>query len=277
MILSTILKPPPAAPDAVESERRQWLPTRSADRARQHQRAVAIGTIVSVLFHVLLIVLSPLIIRYLEPGRVAFLPLPRRLGDQGTEIVNIRVTEIARVQPAPEPEAIEPEPEPDIPTHGEPVGEPEPTLTAAEALRPRVGDWRLWVVLPLTLREPTPAERAATLRDRLAQLIEEYEDSAAALAALEAERNDWTVGEEGNKWGVSPGKLHLGPITLPFPFYLGPTREEAARQADWAEIQRQAGQVGADEEFKERVKAIRERKEREKKAQEEAKRDSTSS
>jgi hypothetical protein len=117
----------------------------------------------------------------------------------------------------------------------------------------------------------------ADLRARLAAAIQAGNDSLAAELVREAEAMDWTVGEEGNKWGVSPGKLHLGPVTLPLPLLFQPhpatAREQADRAADWSAIQRQAGQAAIDETFEERVKAIRERKERQ---EAKAKRDTTS-
>jgi hypothetical protein len=121
------------------------------------------------------------------------------------------------------------------------------------------------VTPPLTRRDPTPAERDAELRERLYSAIGAINDSMAAASERSAESMDWTVGREGNKWGITPGQLHLGPITLPLPFYLGPTREQERARGEWEAIQRQAGQGGLDDEFKERVKAIRQRKEQERK------------
>ena len=103
-------------------------------------------------------------------------------------------------------------------------------------------------------------------------MLEAYDDSVAAEIIRQAEAMDWTVGEEGNKWGVSPGRIHLGPITLPLPFYVGPGRESEDMLRDYDAIQRQAGQAGIDETFDDRIKAIREREER---AREAAKRDTT--
>jgi hypothetical protein len=188
--------------------------------------------------------------------------------------LEVRVTERAPVEVAPEPQ-----PEPVELEPGEVVEEVGPPLTVAERLRPRVGDWRLWVVP--SVRRPsdlTAEERAAQIRARLYAELEAYDDSVAAELARLADQLDWTVGEEGNKWGVSPGQLHLGPITLPLPLVFGPNpatqREMADQAAEWDAIRRQAGQAAIEETFEERVRAIRERRERER-AEQEAQRDTT--
>lgn len=241
------------------------------ERARRNRRIVSIAMILSVSLHALAVVLSPLLIRYLEPDSLLAPPRPLIVPrSDGTEVVQIRITDIPPVQP--ERRTPQPEPEPEL----EAIAGVEETdafpMSAAERLRPRVGDWRLWVLPPLARRDDrTPAERTAEVNERLNSIIGAINDSALAAEIRAAEAMDWTVGGEGNKWGVSPGKLHLGPITLPFPITFGPTREEAATRAEWEAIQRQAGQAGVDEVFDDRVKAIRERREREK-----AKQDSTS-
>jgi hypothetical protein len=172
--------------------------------------------------------------------------------------------------------AQEPEPE-ELPTEVE--VEPTPFVSAAERLRPRVGDWRLWLVPPIMRRtDLTPAERAAEVRARLYAILEAYDDSMAAELARELERLDWTIGEEGEEWGISPGKIHLGGITLPLPLYFGLDPAEARRRQgsvdEWSAIQRQAGQGAIDEAFEERVRAIRERRAREA-AERAAKKDTT--
>ena len=195
------------------------------------------------------------------------LPQPR---DDGMRVIDVVVTEAV-----PEVQPVQPQPEPE-----EPPVELDPravrSFSAAEQLRPRVGDWRLWVIPPSEREEPSPAELAAELNDRLAAILEAYEDSIAAMLA-EGDM-DWTVGKEGNKWGVSPGKIHLGPVTLPLPLYLGPhpaqQRELGQATQDWYLIQSQRGRQAIDDEFEARVKAIRERRAREE-AQKKAEEDST--
>ena len=92
-----------------------------------------------------------------------------------------------------------------------------------------------------------------------------YNDSVSDDAAARERATDWTVTDEaGGRWGVSPGKVHLGGITLPMPVNLSPPpgrREEvAARTRGWSETQAQAARAAADDNFQDRVKAIRERR-----------------
>jgi hypothetical protein len=92
-----------------------------------------------------------------------------------------------------------------------------------------------------------------------------------ALAAAAAARAvDWTKTDaDGGRWGISPEGLHLGDITIPIPvnFSPGPGKrdEVAGRVRDWSEIQSQGSRMEGKETFEERVKAIRERKEKERK------------
>jgi hypothetical protein len=93
--------------------------------------------------------------------------------------------------------------------------------------------------------------------------ILDMNDSAAVAAARSA--IDWTfTDEDGGRWGVSQGGIHLGDITIPFPFSFGAAPgSEAARRA-WmdAEIDRAAGSAAARENLDERIRAIRERLDR---------------
>jgi hypothetical protein len=103
------------------------------------------------------------------------------------------------------------------------------------------------------------------LRARLAARMNAYNDSVAAEAGARERSTDWTVADgEGGKWGVSPGKVHLGGITLPLPvaFSTPPGRREevAAKTRSWSETRAQASRAEADDNFQERVKAIRERR-----------------
>jgi hypothetical protein len=274
VILTTLLRPPGAPPEegakrAVQPDRRVMPEMR--ERVRRHERAVAVGLIASVLIHLLFVRLSPLIIRYLEPVIVYYVPTQVVMPEQGMRVVEVVVVEGPVVEPAQEPEPEE------LPTEVE--VEPTPFVSAAERLRPRVGDWRLWLVPPIMRRtDLTPAERAAEVRARLYAILEAYDDSMAAELARELERLDWTIGEEGEEWGISPGKIHLGGITLPLPLYFGLDPAEARRRQgsvdEWSAIQRQAGQGAIDEAFEERVRAIRERRAREA-AERAAKKDTT--
>jgi hypothetical protein len=130
--------------------------------------------------------------------------------------------------------------------------------------RTPTADLELWrPVTPGSYERPLTEEEL--LRARLAARMGAYNDSVSDDAAARERATDWTVTDEaGGRWGVSPGKVHLGGITLPMPVNLSPPpgrREEvAARTRGWSETQAQAARAAADDNFQDRVKAIRERR-----------------
>jgi hypothetical protein len=149
---------------------------------------------------------------------------------------------------------------PVMPEPAEPDPRSEPG--ARGRLQYRMGSAEVWrPQAPLPLEELSADE---IVRRRLAGRIGEYNDSVAGEAAARARATDWTVkGEDGERWGVSPGKVHLGSVTLPLPFELRPSAEVAGRVRSWTEIQQQAARVEGREIFDDRVRAIRERAEQE--------------
>lgn len=110
--------------------------------------------------------------------------------------------------------------------------------------------------------EPSPQERVEL---RIASRLGEFNDSVAAEAAAAERANDWTIKDEnGGRWGVSPGAIHLGSITIPLGdsrFAAAPGRREEfeGRVRTWNELQDQAVREEAKGEFKDRVRAIEER------------------
>jgi hypothetical protein len=152
---------------------------------------------------------------------------------------------------------------------GAPAARPDAARPAARTFRERLmpdeRDAQVWMP-PSPINAPLDAEAAA--RARLAGKLDAYNDSVALAAASAARAVDWTKTDaNGGRWGVSPEGIHLGDITIPVPvnFSAGPGRrdEAAGRVRDWGEIQSQAGRAEGRETFEERVRAIRERKERE--------------
>jgi hypothetical protein len=102
------------------------------------------------------------------------------------------------------------------------------------------------------------------LRLRFVAQLEAANDSAALAAERASAGTDWTyTDEDGKTWGVSPGKIHLGDITLPMPFNFGasPMQRERAEDRLWAwdEIERGAASGAVNNSWKERDRAIRER------------------
>jgi hypothetical protein len=132
--------------------------------------------------------------------------------------------------------------------------------TAAERLAPRVVDPRIWRPMVLLPREP----RLEDVQARLAEAMEMLSDSALAEAERAMRARDWTVEDaDGGRWGISPGKLHLGSVTLPLPIFFPVDMEQQARDRYWAELEMQFDRAELLESFDARVRAIRERRDRE--------------
>lgn len=130
-----------------------------------------------------------------------------------------------------------------------------------ERLSPGARTPEVWLP-PSPIHSPLTKEAAAAAR--LSGRLDAYNDSMALAAAAAARAVDWTTTDaEGRRWGVSPGQLHLGDITLPLPIQFQQSEEAAGRVRDWNEIQAQGSRVEGKETFEERVKAIRERKAKE--------------
>lgn len=136
---------------------------------------------------------------------------------------------------------------------------PADTRTAADRLAPRIVDPRLWRPMILIPREPTFEEVQA----RIAEAVALLSDSALAAAEAAMRARDWTVTDaDGGRWGVSPGQLHLGDVTLPLPVFFV-DRDAMAAEAMWYELDQQLERTQILESFEDRVRAIRERRERE--------------
>lgn len=193
---------------------------------------------------------------------------------EGTEIINLEPfsEEPSLDVPLPEeePEAVAPAPSAGDPGGEEVAGEEDtgpsrPAPTAAERLRPRAGDLRLWAPVDPEITRPS---REQIMRILLAAELESLADSLALAEELARRVTDWTyTDDEGGRWGVSPGKLHLGDITLPLPFGFGSSpmvREQNANRIwAWDDIQRGAAAKGVRDVWKDRAEAIRKRREAE--------------
>jgi hypothetical protein len=181
----------------------------------------------------------------------AEIPLPREEPEPEMPVVTVEVAE---------PEVAGP-PGPDRPAAFE--AEAEEPLTAAERLRPRAGDLRLWA--------PVDPELARLSEEQIMRLmliaeLEALGDSMALAEELARQALDWThTDSEGRKWGVSPGKLHLGDLTLPLPFAFGapPGRAEQVRDRmwEWDAIERGAATGEIMRTWRERDEQIRRRME----------------
>ena len=245
---------------------------------RASSRPLVVGLAISTALHLVLIAVYPLLApRPSElSGPVLSADGPPRL--QGTEV--IRIVELPAEDEPEEPEAPEePEPEPARPVPARPPTAPGPTaepsaggdaavpsdeelMSAAERLRPRARDLRLWAPLPENLTELSDEQR---MQLDLALTLAAVADSMALAAEAARRATDWTFTDsEGKRWGVSPGKIHLGDITLPMPFGFSAPYDPSADNAwQWQELERANASAAARESARERGAAIRERMDRE--------------
>ena len=234
------------------------------ERRARDRRILATGLIASVLLHALvLFVLGDWLIP--DSGGVTP-PAPRPLvleppsGLRAVELVEVPTPDVGTPErPRPRPETA-PRPETVVVAGADSVAIPADELTAADRLAPRVVDPRLWrpmVILPL---DPTIEDVEA----RVAAAIELLSDSALAEADAAIRARDWTVEDsKGGRWGISPGQIHLGSLTLPLPIFM-PLNVEADLEAGrWYELERALDRSRVLDTFQDRVRAIRERRERE--------------
>jgi len=121
----------------------------------------------------------------------------------------------------------------------------------------------------------SPSER---LDSALVSALRTHQDSMNALAEAHGRApGDWTFEKGGKKWGMDRNKIYIGDHSIPtailalLPLNSGSNpiknREERVLNAQSQEIAEQAQRAMNEEEFREAVKRIRERKEREHEAE----------
>ena len=234
---------------------------------------MAAGLVLSALAHVLLVVVYSFSTGPGDRPAVPVLPLPP-VSSSGIEVV--RILEIdgpLPVEPT-DPTEIEtpedPDVAPELPSFEDPrLRFPERYRSAAERLRAGPVSPRLWRALDPAPIEPTPEE---ALELRLLAAIEAMNDSALAAAERERAALDWThTDEDGGKWGVTPGRLHLGDITIPLPFGFGPPPDYNGQRAEaafrFSDIDRAAGSLAARQSWKERAEVMKQRREERRRAE----------
>jgi hypothetical protein len=264
---------PPENPPSSPTERVGRSGTLSGQR--RERRALRIGLGVSAVAHLLILALYPLLF-----GPTSPLPSPGAPEDPERLPEGVRVVAVIE-SIEPEPDSDRPlVPEPDvvpreqIPTPEQPAdpgpdeerAEVSPTVpSVAERLRPRMADPRLWAPLDPEQLHLTDLERAELL---LRGMIQNWNDSAAVAAALSGRALDWTfTDEEGRRWGLSPGRLHLGDfsIPLPFSFQVSPGQREEWERRQWELEDMARGTASAEirDTWAERAREIRRRMEEE--------------
>ncbi|MBT8402568.1 MAG: hypothetical protein KJP18_01845 [Gemmatimonadetes bacterium] len=240
--------------------------------SRRHPgRTRAVGYAISIAIHAVALLLYPaMTVRFGEVGTT--IDPDASVDVEGIEVVNLQESASDQLDTPTDPsETLSPEAVltrvPSVSVPGDqfapfaPLPPESGGLSAAERLRPSTYEEDLWIPLvpdAITLTE------GEILRSVIYDQLEAFNDSMAIRAAQAARGTDWTyTDDEGNRWGISPGKLHLGSITIPLPFSFGsPTgASDDAMDAQLMdrEIRRAAGQLEADASVEERAAAIRAR------------------
>ncbi|MGH7507334.1 MAG: hypothetical protein ACRELX_16895 [Longimicrobiales bacterium] len=200
-------------------------------RSRPGARALPIAIVISAAVHVIILGLRfevPVVPRNIVPA-------PRFVNIES--VPAMRAYDIAPVEadvPTPSPEVVPIEPveavrpnvelRPVLPARevaeGPVTATPDPEgapASIADRLAPRSGDPLLWARPNHPLRPEL--DLLNNVRARVYGQIDAYNDSIAAFAEAERRATDWTHRDaNGDRWGVSPGKIHLGKVTLPLPF-----------------------------------------------------------
>lgn len=226
-----------------------------------------VGLALSVALHLVLIAVASV---WLDPD-IEYAPrAPESTTEpeRGLRAVAISEGETAIETPitpplAPPTSAVDRPARPAAPPAAPPTAEAEPPRdrrTAVERLTPRMVDPRLWRPLIVLPREPSFDE----VQDRVARAIEMLSDSALAETERAIRARDWTVKDaSGGRWGISPGQIHLGSLTLPLPLSFPMDMEAMARAEYWYELENQLQRTEFLENFDARVRSIRERRDRE--------------
>lgn len=137
-------------------------------------------------------------------------------------------------------------------------------------VRPSYSDGKLWVPPgPVVTAPLTATER---LDSALAPSIAALADSIRRAAGAR-DPNDWTRTIGGKKWGIDPHFIRLGPVSIPtallalMPMNVqgNPALMERDRRLAYMreEIQLQAARAAREEDFNNAVRALRERKQKE--------------
>lgn len=146
---------------------------------------------------------------------------------------------------------------------------------ATRGIRPSYNDPRLWLPTGPVVSAPLqPTTRAESLHTLLADKIRMYNDSVAVANTGQRAPGDWTfTDKKGRKFGIDPGYIRLGRFSIPtavlgmLPLNVQANPIQLERQRTMNEMSRQiaeqSSRASRDDAFKAAVKALRERKDRE--------------
>jgi hypothetical protein len=139
-------------------------------------------------------------------------------------------------------------------------------------IQPHYGDGRLWGAPPGVRQGPPPTPLEA-MRGATHDEIKSYNDSMRVAGRNTRAPGDWTVNKGGQKFGVDPRYIRLGPVSIPtavlalLPLNItgNPTTMERERNIDAMrrDIDLHAQQAANESAFQDAVRALRARKDRE--------------
>ena len=142
-------------------------------------------------------------------------------------------------------------------------------------IRPSFNDPRLWLPSgPVVSAPMRPLTRAESLQTLLADKIRMFNDSVVAANPAQRAPGDWTYTDKsGRKWGVDQQYIRLGKFSIPtallalLPLNVQANPVQLERQRTMNEmtrqIQDQSARYSRDESFRAAVRALRERKDKE--------------
>lgn len=261
------------------------LPPPPTANLRRERSALRAGLVVSVLAHLVVLLLYPALAG-IPAGQ---LPSESRFDPEaettpGLELLTLREEPETEPESHPLPPPALPEPPPD-PAPDAVAADPSPPgadpadavaeipgtdeeddeaegLSLAERLQPRLGDPRVWAPIPAEFTELTEFERAEIL---LRGMLQSWNDSVAMAQALSDRAGDWTYTDaSGRRWGLGPGRLYLGDISIPLPqfeFAPGLIEDRLDRGGIQADLARGAVSEALRETWSDRARVIRERME----------------
>lgn len=230
---------PPAPTPTPDSE--SPSDTSSSGGLGRERRALVWGVGISIAVHLILVALYPVILDRIDPG-----PSMVELPDRDRTEPSMEVVLLLETEPPDETEPEEEAPAPELPPDPEPAEEPAPDPEAvpapapaeegapdpspeelgeeeeelrrhiAERLQPQTPDPRLWAFGDAEYMELSDEERAQLM---IYGMLQDWNDSVAVAAALSERATDWTyTDDDGRRWGLSPGRIHLGDFSVPLPF-----------------------------------------------------------
>ncbi|MDE0807190.1 MAG: hypothetical protein OSA24_06545 [Longimicrobiales bacterium] len=241
-------------------------------RAKLNRRSMVGGFTVSAVLHCAFIVFYSLGIEEWYLGDIVSAPETTAGSMDGIRVIRIVETDLIEE----ESEVIEDLPKDPIllvemiPLELDQSGdensvEAEFELRASEILKIKNSDDRLWRKAQPEVFELNEVEIMELM---LAGRLEIWVDSVYQAMEAENALTDWTkTDSEGKRWGVSPGRLHLGDVSIPLPVYFGQNswqRERSTRKA-WEDrdILNASRNIAIRSSWRERAEAIRRRKNRE--------------